>query len=226
MFVLAVAPAAFAQSFFDNFEGATGTLAGPTGTVTSVVTWDWQNLSPGGPGTASWNVQTNSTVFPAHDGISFLSANFNSSTGSNDISNWIMSPERMFNNGDTIKFWSRTSTGNPFPDRLNLRVSFNGASTNVADFTTTLVTINPNLAVGPANYPEAWTEFTGTISGLANATSGRFAFHYDPTQGGPGGINSNFIGIDAVSYNAVPEPATMLVLGAAAAAAAARRRRK
>jgi len=226
--VVCLAGGAFAQSFADGFEGATASPAGASGTVTSVVTWDWLNESVGGPGTVSWNIQTNATPppFTTPFGVDYLSVNFNSSTGSNDISNWLMSPERLFNNGDTISFYTRTVTANSFPDRLNLKLSTNGSSTNTADFTTTLLTINPNLQTGAANYPEDWTQFSATLSGLNGPTSGRFAFHYDPTNGGPLGNNSNYIGIDDVSYQAVPEPATMIALGLGAAAAAARRRRK
>lgn len=229
MLVLSIASGAFAQSFADGFEGATASPAGASGTVTSAVTWDWLNQSPGGPGTASWSIQDNGATtpppFPTIFGVNYLSVNFNSSTGANDISNWLMSPTLTFNNGDTISFWTRTVTGGTFPDRLRLKLSTSGSSANTADFSTTLVSVNPTLGTGTA-YPNEWTQFSATISGLNNPTSGRFAFHYDPTGGGPLGNNSNFIGIDDVAYSSVPEPATMLVLGAAAAAAAARRRRK
>jgi len=43
-----------------------------------------------------------------------------------------------------------------------------------------------------------YTEYTATVSGLAAATNGRFAFRYFVTDGGVNGANSNFIGIDNV----------------------------
>ncbi len=224
MFVLAIASASFAQSFTDSFEGATASPAGASGNVISGAnTWDWINNSAGGPGLVSWNIQTNSTVFPAHDGISFLSANFNSSTGANNIDNWIFSPVRTLSNGDTFSFWTRTQA-NPatWADRLNLMVSTNGASTSFGDFTQVL-SVNPQVTT--TGYPGEWTEFSYTVVGLNAPVSGRFAFNYNVPNGGPSGANSNFIGIDSVSYQSVPEPATMLVLGLGAAAAAARRRR-
>jgi hypothetical protein len=88
---------------------------------------------------------------------------------------------------------------------MEVRLSTNGASTNVGtgstavgDFTTLLTSINPGLVTG--GYPAAWTEYTITISGLGGATSGRLAFRYFVTGGGPSGDNSNFIGIDTFSY--------------------------
>ena len=58
-----------------------------------------------------------------------------------------------------------------FPDRLQVRMSTNGASTNVGstatgvgDFTTLLLDINPNYTTNC--YPNVWTQFTVTLSGL------------------------------------------------------------
>ena len=61
-----------------------------------------------------------------------------------------------------MTFWTRTTTANPFPDRLQVRMSTAGASSNVGttatdvgDFTTLLLDINPTYTVG--GYPEVWT---------------------------------------------------------------------
>ena len=58
-----------------------------------------------------------------------------------------------------------------FPDRLQVRISTNGASTNVGstatgvgDFTTLLLDINLNYTTN--GYPNVWTQFTVTLSGL------------------------------------------------------------
>ena len=157
-------------------------------------------------GSTGW-FQGNPDVFPAQAGAtnSYIGANFNNTTGTNTISNWLLTPNITFNNGDVIRFWTRTATDNPFPDRLEVRLSTNGASTNVGsgstavgDFTTLLLTVNPNLTT--VNYPQVWTQYTLTISGLPGPTGGRLAFRYFVTGGGPSGSNSNYIGIDNFSY--------------------------
>ena len=108
--------------------------------------------------------------------------------------------------GVTMTFWTRTTTANPFPDRLQVRMSTAGASqnvgttaTDVGDFTTLLLDINPTYTVG--GYPEVWTQQTVTVTGVPAATLGRLAFRYFVENGGPTGANSNYIGIDTFQFN-------------------------
>jgi hypothetical protein len=218
----AVAVGANAQSFSENFDVDTITGTPASGTVTAQNTWNYTNNSV--PiGVNSW-FQGNTAVFTQHGGTGYLGVNFNSGAGTSNLDNWLMSQVRTFKNGDTISFWSRTVTAPAFPDRMYLKFSKSGASLNIADFTTTLVTINPTLTV--SGYPNAWTQFTGTISGLSGATAGRFAFNYNVPNGGPAGANSDYVGLDDVQYTAttVPEPATMAALGIGIAALLRRRR--
>jgi len=165
--------------------------------------WALQNLSE--PlGTTDW-FQGSPTTFPAHEGApeAYIGANFNNTTGGTGvISNWLMTPEIELFNGTQMSFWTRVPS-NAFPDRLEVRLSTSGASTfagasstDVGDFDTLLLSIDPNLE---GNYPTDWTEFTVTVSGLAAPTSGRLAFRYFVTDAGPSGANSNYIGIDTVS---------------------------
>jgi hypothetical protein len=149
--------------------------------------------------------------------------NFNATTGANQINVFMMSDVRTFNNGDTISFWTRTVTNRTYPDRLHVKLSGSGASTAAGSFTNTLLTVNPGLTA--SGYPNVWTNFMATVSGLGGATSGRFAFNYEVPQGGPSGANSDYIGVDTVAYTAVPEPATMAALGLGVAALLRRRRK-
>src|SRR5262249_24998598 len=112
------------------------------------------------------------------------------------------------------------------PDRLELRLSLNGGSTNVGatdlsvgDFSTLLLTINPALALG--GFPENWALFSATISGLGGPTNGRFAFRYTVPDTS---INGDYIGIDTVRVTAVPEPSTIGLVSFGILAAARRRR--
>jgi hypothetical protein len=222
-----------AQSFVESFD------TGPAGWVdTTVVTWgnaaggssmafssgSWHALNNSVPlGSTGWFSNQANPPFATHSGAGHANANFNNTTGTNTIDNYMMSPVRTFNNGDTISFWTRTVSSPAFPDRLLLKLSTAGASTSVASFTTTLLTINPGLTT--AGYPTTYTLFSATITGLGGPTSGRFAFNYNVPGGGPSGANSDYIGIDDVRYSAVPEPGSMIALGLGAAALVARRRR-
>lgn len=220
-----LAAAGFANaSFFDSFDAADYSGSGPAGgTIASVINWTAVNNSTGGPGTTGW-FDGNVGVFGPNSGPKYIGANYNNSTGANGVSNWLMSDVRTFQNGDTISFFTRT-VGAPasFPDRLYLKLSLNGASTNPGDFSTVLVTVNGGLTT--TGYPAAWTMYSATLTGLGGPTSGRFAFHYSTTSGGPLGSEADYIGIDDVRYSAVPEPATMAALGLGAAALIRRRRK-
>lgn len=191
--------------------------------------WVMQNLSQA-TGTSGWS-QGDNNVFAAHAGplpSSYISANFENAgdgAGQDTISNWLMSPVRTFNNGDTISFWAQSATaaGIPqFADRLQLRLSTGGASVNVGatatsvgDFTMLLRDINSTYGQGADTYvlDNQWLQFNVTLTGIpAPNTMGRFAFRYFVENGGPNGLRSNYIGIDTVSYTPVPEPATLALL--------------
>ena len=196
--------AAVAGSTFQINEGFTTVL--PTG-------WAQQNRSEPTPGTTGW-FQGNPGVFPAFNGPanSYAGANFQNVTGAGTISNWLFTPVVNIKNGDIVSFYTRTIDGGASPDRLELRLSTNGASTNVGttsittgDYATLLYTVNPNLAsgsgtgVGTSPYPTVFTRLSATVSGITGTVSGRLAFRYFVTNGGTG-ANSNFIGLDQVEY--------------------------
>jgi hypothetical protein len=183
----------------------------------------WFTLNASVPtGTTGW-FQGNPTVFPAFSGAedSYIAANFNNTAGVGVIANWLMTPEIDLSNGGDLSFYSRSVGQLSFPDRLEVRVSLNGASTDTADFGTLLLTINPGLE--PGVYPEEWTNFTAA---LPTGTTGRVAFLYTVTDAGPFGNNSNFIGIDDVLITAIPEPGTWLLMGLGLAGIAGYARRR
>ncbi len=183
--------------------------------------WAQQNLSTPAGTNPLW-FQGNTTVFNSQSGPadSYAAANFNGVAGANTISNWLFTPNITLTNGDVFTFWSRTVPAPAFPDRLEVRMSTNGASVNagvtntsVGDFTNLLLTINPGLTVG--GYPNAWTQYTITIAGLGAPASGRLAFRYFVTNGGPAGANSDFIGVDNVVYTTAGASSTICAGGTA-----------
>ncbi len=157
------------------------------------------------PGLTDW-FQGNDAVFPAQSGgpTSYIGANFNN-TGGSVINNFMITPVLNLENGDEITFWSRSVTGSTFPDRLEVRIDPTGANTDptgpadVGSYTELLLEINPTLTVG--GYPQVWTEFTATVTGLAGAVNTRVAFRYWVTNAGPAGANSDYIGIDTLSID-------------------------
>jgi PKD repeat protein len=189
---------ASAQNIVEGFDNIT-TLAGNG--------WAQQNLSSP-VGTTGW-FQGNDLVFTAFTGAttSYIGANFNNTGNTGTISNWLFSPTRTYNNGDVITFYTRKADPDDFPDRLQVRLSTNGASVNaggtansVGDFTTLLVDINTTLITGI--YPIVWTQYTINITGLPGPTSGRVALRYYVTNAGLSGANSDYIGIDQFTYTA------------------------
>ena len=212
-----------AQAYTENFDDV-ATLTGSG--------WFQQNNSTTIGVNPNWiqGVPVPTGPFDAFNGATnaYICANFNSTTGNNTISNWLVTPNRTFRNGDVFTFYTRRPTPAPteYPDRLEVRLSTNGASTNVGvgptatgDFTTLLLSINPSLVTGV--YPAVWTQFTITISGLPAPTSGRIAFRYFVTNAGPTGSNSDFIGIDNVVYTPYVCPTFTMTPGGALTGGAA-----
>lgn len=163
-------------------------------------------------GTANW-FRGNKTVFGAQSApsASYIAANFNSTTGNNTISNWLIIPQVSIQNGTRLRFYTRNVGTSGFPDRLQVRMSTNGASSNVGttatdvgDFTTLLLDINPTYA--NFAYPTGWTRFTAIVTGLQSPVTGRLAFRYFVENGGPSGTRGNYLGIDTVSYDCAPPP--------------------
>ncbi len=188
-----------AQAINEGFENVAGLPAA-----------GWFSVNRSQPlGASVWSQCGGTAIPPAHQGTANSCAlvNFNSTTGVGTISNWLLTPVVTLRNGDTVSFYTRTPT-NQFPDRLQLRMSTNGSSTDVGttatsvgDFTTLLIDVNPTWG---SSYPTTWTQFTATISGLSGPTSGRFGFRYYVEEGGPSGDRSNIIGIDTFAYTPAP----------------------
>jgi len=192
--------------------------------------WTINNQSDNAAGALTSWFQGNGAVFPAHSGASnsYAGANFNNTTGTGTISDWLIFPATPggLQAGDVVHFWTRTVTSPAFPDRLQLRYSNTGAnpgtgSASVGDFSNLAVDINPNLTL--AGYPTAFTEFTFTMP--TTLPNGRLAFRYFVAGGGPSGNNSDYIGVDTVSIDrTVPEPAALGCLALGGVAMLRRRR--
>jgi hypothetical protein len=116
-------------------------------------------------------------------------------------------------NGAMMTFYTRTVDVPKFPDRLQVRMSTNGTSTNVGTgaldvgvFSVLMLDINPGLTT--AGYPSTWTQFTVTVSGVPTPTTGRLAFRYFVPNGGSNSSNGDYIGIDTMSFFCTPQTPT------------------
>ena len=156
---------------------------------------DWTIDNQSNPvGGSDW-FQGNELVFNAQSGAdsSYIAANFSNSTGT-EICNWLVLPDLGFL--QNFSFWTRTTVGATFADRLLVLHSPTGGTNTgdcingFGDFTDTLTEVNPTLATG--GYPEDWIQY----SQLIDAT-GRVAFVYfvEDTAN-----NGNYIGIDNVQW--------------------------
>jgi Secretion system C-terminal sorting domain len=153
-------------------------------------------------------------AIPAYNGhdSSYAEASFESTTtsGVGNISNWLITPPVNVSNGDVVSFYTTSYGNSGFPDRLYLRLNslnttnVGATDSSVGDFSTILVSINPNLIADTSVYPEDyWGQFTGTVSGLSGPTNCRLAFHYSVPNGGGSGTNSTTIGVDAFSVDRI-----------------------
>jgi len=216
---LAARPASAAPLLTEGFDNIS-TLAGSG--------WALVNNSTPGGSTSWFQGGQGGASFPAQAGAanSYIASNFNAAGFGGDISNWLIMPELILGGGAELSFYTRTDDSG-IADRLEVRWSGNGASTNVGgtassvgDFT---MLLNPviNQMLDPNGYPTSWTKYTYSLTGLG--LDGRFALRYYVTDTN---TNGNLIGIDSVNVEAVPEPASLTLLGLGLTGLAASRRRK
>jgi len=155
-------------------------------TVAGIEARGWFFDDVDGAGTTT-TFQGNPAVFTAYEGPDdgYLGENYNGAFGGGLlIDQWLISPEVTVAMGDTLKFWQRSPDGSTFPDPLEVWVSTT-AGTTAADF---------DIQIGAFTGSTAgWWQFVDLFP-----TSGtvRFAVRYYTTNGGPGGSESDYIGLD------------------------------
>jgi hypothetical protein len=167
------------------------------------------NSSPAG--TNSW-FQGDQQIFTAYQGASnsYIAANFNSAAAGGTIDNWLITPEFNSETGATVSLWLRGDANPDFFDTVSFGVS-NGSS-NIVDFV-----LSPSFVVNQGG----WLHYTFNIAAGGLGSTARFAINYQ----GLADV-SNYIGIDSLEIAAIPEPTSVLLLGAGLAGLIATRRRQ
>lgn len=201
------------QSFVEEFDTASAAIARG---------WKFRNTSdPKGSGV--W--QDGGEINPWFHAFSnngnkagFIGADYTStSAAAAVISNWLISPSVVMQNGDKIVFYTRgvqydngagdsTDYGNSLTVSINRNSDSDNVGTGLGNGAfDALYVINPALEHSSKNtpvagaYPTQWTRFEVPVHGLSKPVRGRFAFRYLVTAGGSNG-NGSGVAIDQVSY--------------------------
>jgi PEP-CTERM motif len=176
--------------------------------------WVISNLSTP-VGASSWfqgNAEAGSASGPAgsHIGANFLNADIDGGT----VSNWLFTPVMNTETKLRMDFALRL-LGSGFLDTVEVYYSLAGNSTNVANF---------NLLNSYASDVDTgWALKSETLEFLSGTNSVRFAFRYYVANTLSAG---NYVGIDSVNINSVPEPLSAALVGVGLLGAAAARRRR
>jgi uncharacterized repeat protein (TIGR01451 family) len=218
--VLLLAPPAQTQSApsqnqRQQVSNATCELAEGFDDINTLTAFGWFRRNNSTPLAATGWSQGYPLNFYAQAGLSnsYIAADYNNAGACGTISNWLVTPPLTLQNGARFTFYTRTWDYPEFPDRLQVRMSTNGESTevgttptDVGDFATLLLDIDPYYVA--SGYPNFWRQYTVTITGLSQPTTGRIAFRYFVENSGPAGSGGDYIGIDTVRYTCTPAAPT------------------
>lgn len=158
----------------------------------------------GNPVSGSYNGAAGS-----HIGANFLNTDPDGGT----ISNWLFTPVINLAGGARLDFALRL-LGEGFLDTVQVYYSLAGSSTNIADFSL--------LSTYASDVDTGWAIKSENLDFLWSPNAVRFAFRYTVADVLTAG---NYVGIDAVNVNSIPEPVSAALVGVGLLGAAAARRR-
>lgn len=152
----------------------------------------------GAQASATW-FQGNNLVFNAYNGptTGYVGANYQVVSGTNNIQSWLVLPKLNVGINDSLYFYSRSPTGSTFPD--SIRVVYSSVGDSVPEAASWV-----ELGKFKVNTAGVW-ELKGFKPNAAGANA-RYAIKYQVVNGGPSGLNSDFIGIDALTVGGQPPP--------------------
>ncbi len=161
-------------------------------------------------GTVGW-FQGDQQIFNAKSGTpgSFIASNYNAAAVGGTLANWLITPEFSIDEGAKVSFWARADGLDGYSDMFSF--GFSAGSSMPADFT---------MTVAEAAGTDGWVRYEARFEKGLTGTA-RFALLYTGDAD-----SSNYIGFDNLSISAIPEPSSMLILGAGVMGLVAARRRK
>jgi len=157
----------------------------------TVIPGGWQVIDADGSASGLELVQTDSTFeaieLNAHAGQAFWSSNAQNSNRAGVIDEWLISPRiSVIYDGDSLYFWAGANDQG-FDDSIRVKISTTG--NHIKDFSHQLANFKVD---GPAG---SWHRYGFDLSAF-DSSDIYFAINYYIKDGGPGGLNSDFIWID------------------------------
>ena len=160
-------------------------------------------------GALSW-YQGDQSQFESQAGApeSYAAVNYGSGVVGGQINNWLITPEFSTAMNTSVSFWLRGAEDANFFDQVAFGFSTGGSA--LGDFV-----LSQAITVQTGE----WTKYVFNLEPTAGTA--RFAIQYTGLAD-----NANYIGLDSLRIEEVPEPASILILAAGALGLAATRRRK
>lgn len=171
--------------------------------------WVFENAGTPGGITPGW-YQGAPAVFSAKNGPanSYAAANYQNAASGGLVDSWLITPEFSTTLGATVSFWLRAAADAGFSDQIAFGKSTGSSALDA-------FTLSPVITVNTGE----WIKYT--VSFAAIEGTARLALNYTGEAD-----FLNYVGLDNLTINQVPEPSSILILAAGAMGLVAARRRK
>jgi hypothetical protein len=180
--------------------------------VNTLVNKGWVTTNASTPGGATGWFQGDQQQFSSFDGApnSYIAANFGNAPEGGIINNWLITPEFSLSEGVVVSFWMRAAEAAGFSDEVSF--GFSDGSSALSSF---------EMLAPTTVSTDGWTLYKARIEKGAVTGNARFAVQYTGSY-----ESSNYIGLDRFAVAQIPEPSSILMLGAGVMGLVAARRRK